>query len=82
MLGEVAAAGMSVLERAEWWKAVVDVACVAVGWVERYSLDSVARWSRPACAARAGAGRMNVSEAARNPSWMGPGRVGLCMSVM
>ena len=40
--------------------------------------DSVAHWSRPACAAaRADAGRKSVLEAARNPSWMEPGRVDL-----
>ena len=44
-------------------------------------MDSVAHWSRPACAARADAGRMNVFEAARNPSWMELGRMGLCMLV-
>ena len=74
--------GKSVLEKGGWKEPVVDAACVAVDLVEMQLLDSVAHWSRPACAARADAGRMNVLEAARNPSWMEPGQVGLCMIIM
>lgn len=71
----------NVLEMVGWVRLEVDVVGASVGVDSAARLLSALRNAaghsnrQPACAVRADAGRKNVPEVARNPSWVDPGRV-------